>query len=91
VKIYGYNMDGKLINLPDWLIYSPFFLPGFGNVADTGAAYCRTKIGFGWIRNGKSSIVYYGTLLIFGFLKKKTNVRLNTKSLFNLFASLRYC
>ncbi len=34
MKIYGYNMDGKLINLPDWLIYSPFFLPGFGNVAD---------------------------------------------------------
>ncbi len=49
VKIYGYNTDGKLINLPDWLIYSPFYLPGFGNVADTGAAYCRTWVDVGCI------------------------------------------
>jgi hypothetical protein len=49
-KIYGYNMDGKLINLPDWLIYSPFFLPGFGNVADIqGQSTAGPNIGFGWM------------------------------------------
>ncbi len=64
-------------------------------VNDTGGKFATGVVYTGG-SNGKTLLVHYRTLSFFDFRYKKTKVRFffvisSTKSLSNLFASLRYC